>query len=126
MKSFRKQLDGLWAEAVKLRAGYKSEISGTPGRQIGGDAILDAHHIAKKPNYTLRYNLDNGICVTRGEHRSIHGPDEEVWRRKIKHIRGENIYDELALLRYNTMKDKTLCRIYLENEIKKLKNEAGK
>lgn len=122
MKSLKKQCQDLWYEAVKLKAGYKSEISGIPGRQIGGDHILAAHHIAKKPNNVLWFHLMNGICVTQSEHQSIHGKDEELWRRKIMNIKGKDIYEQLALMRYDTMKDLTLCKIYLENEIKRLKS----
>jgi len=64
MNSLRKECDRLWKEAVYLRAGYKSELSGKAGKQIGGDHVLNAHHIIHKPNNYLRYSLDNGICVT--------------------------------------------------------------
>jgi len=126
MKSLRKQLDELWAECVKFRAGYKSEISGTPGRQIGGEAILHAHHLAHKPGNVLRWHLANGICITAGEHKfGAHGPHEEEFRKKVQALRGENIFEVLDMLKYDTMKDKTLCKIYLESEIKRLKGEKS-
>jgi hypothetical protein len=39
------------------------------GERIGG---IQAHHIIKKPNYWLRYSLDNGICLPVYEHEDIH------------------------------------------------------
>lgn len=61
-KPTKKQLDKLWAKAVKLRAGNQSEykiIEGSP---------LHSHHILGKSTLVLRYNLDNGVCVTGGQH----------------------------------------------------------
>lgn len=51
----------LWGQAVKARAGYKSELSGKPGP-------FNSHHIEGKINWWLRFSLENGVCITRGEH----------------------------------------------------------
>ena len=51
----------LWSQAVKARAGYKSEMSGKPGP-------LNSHHIEGKNNWWLRFSLENGVCLTGGEH----------------------------------------------------------
>lgn len=120
-KSLKKQCDDLWILAVKLKAGYKSELSYQEGRQIGGEHILHSHHIARKPNHRLRYELDNGICLTAWEHRyGIHGDHEESYREKIKRVRGEDIYEKLSLLRNAKSKDLRLTKMYLENKIKEL------
>ena len=121
-KSLKKQCDDLWYECVKLKAGYKSEISYKEGRQIGGEYILNAHHIARKPNYRLRYELDNGICLTSGEHHfGIHGKDEEKYRDLIKQAKGQDVYERMSLLRNAKSKDLRLIKIYLEQQIKELK-----
>lgn len=66
-KPTKKELDELWAKAVKLRDGNKSVYSGKTDR-------LNSHHILHKPNYRLRWALDNGITITSGEHRFVaHG-----------------------------------------------------
>ena len=122
-KSLKKQCDDLWGEIIKKRAGYKSELSGIPGIQIDPDNghILDPHHIAKKPNYRLRYSLKNGICLTKWEHKyGIHGEHEEEYRDHIKRVKGKDIYEKLSLLRNGVVKDLTLVKIYLENELRKL------
>ena len=122
-KPLKKQCDKLWTECVKARAGYKSEVSGKEGKQIGGEHVLHAHHIARKPNYRLRYELDNGICLTAWEHRyGIHGDHEEEYREKIKDVRGANIYQQLLPLRNVVKIDLQLVKIYLEQELAKYEN----
>ncbi|KKQ29792.1 MAG: hypothetical protein US46_C0017G0008 [Candidatus Shapirobacteria bacterium GW2011_GWF2_37_20] len=34
-KSLKKACDDLWADIIKAKAGYKSELSGKEGKQIG-------------------------------------------------------------------------------------------
>lgn len=66
----RKSVEALWSECVKARAGYKSEYSGKD------QGPICSHHIFGKPNYSLRFDLDNGICITNGEHSWIaHNPN---------------------------------------------------
>ena len=86
----------LWYEVVKSRAQYKSEVSGIEGKQIGGNATLNAHHVLGRRG-TLLLDLSNGICITQGEHFSAHSPNmttSEEMRAKIYDAliqRGEDI-----------------------------------
>lgn len=74
-KILEDECDRIWAELIKAMAGYKSEISGKLGKQIGGEHILNAHHLRHKPNYRLRYDLEGGVCCTNGEHQfGFHNP----------------------------------------------------
>lgn len=85
----------LWATLVKALAGFRSEISGSPDN-------LQAHHLAGKPNLLLRYiEMDNGICVTSGEHNFgfHHAGNVETYRGYAKKLRGEDVYERLALLK---------------------------
>lgn len=101
-KNLTKKCDKIWKDIILKQAGYRSEVSGLLGRQKGGDQILQAHHIVKKPNYCLRYMIENGICLTMGEHKfGIHGNDEEEWRKKIKRVKGDTIYEDLWKYRYD-------------------------
>jgi len=118
--SLKKQNDDLWAIVVKLRAGGKSEYSGKSGEGV----VLCAHHIAGKVGYRLRYELDNGICLTIGEHGFIaHNSGRyEMFRKFVKRLRGDDIYERLELLRqFKCKTDLKAVKLYLESEIRKLK-----
>lgn len=122
-KSIHKQqedrCDKLWSHAVKLRAGFKSELSGKT-------EYLNSHHILGKASYRLRYELDNGICLTSGEHKFIahHAGRAESFRRKVQELRGWDIYETLYLLKWDQCKtDLNMVEIYLKEAIKKI--EAG-
>jgi len=125
-KKLIKECDSLWSEIILRKAGFRSEISGLPGRQIDKDNghILQAHHIARKPNYRLRYELENGIALTIGEHkRGIHGTDEELYRERIKKVKGKDIYERMSLLRNSSSPSLELIKIYLDDELLKMSEE---
>lgn len=114
-QKLKKHLDDLWRECVKLRASSKSELSDQEG--------VDCHHIARKPNDFLRYDLDNGICLTKWEHRyGIHGNHEEKYRDLIKKVRGEDIYEKLRMRR-NYQCDLKEVELYLKQKLKELKDD---
>ena len=117
-KSLKKECDDLLRELCLLRAKNKSELSGKSD-------ILQVHHLVGKPNYFLRYHLENCIVITIGEHFWIaHNPDRiELFRDKIKAIRGQDIYERLEQYRQlNVKTDLTLIKLYLKQEIEKIKN----
>ena len=100
LKQLKKECNNLWREICFKRAGYKSELSGKEGRQIGGSHIIQVHHIVGKGNYRVRFELENGIVLTQWEHiKGIHGGQSEAYRAKIKEVRGNDIYDRLNYLR---------------------------
>ena len=123
-KSLESQCDDLWYEIIKKRAGYRSELSGVAGKQIGGRTILNAHHIMGKPNIRLLYELDNGICLAHGEHQfGVHhaGRAEEYRTKIIKHI-GLTRWNKLLMLRRGYSKvSLKLIKIYLEQVLGELK-----
>lgn len=92
-KKLYQKIEELWKKAVKLRAGMKSEL--------GGSGVQNhAHHIIGKSTYALRYSLENGICITGGEHMKCHDPDAKValqYQKKCLKVRKID-YDELKLL----------------------------
>lgn len=120
-------LDTLFREICLIRAGYKSELSGTPAEysETSGKVLnLDVHHIVRKPNDRLRYEIENGIVLTNYQHRyGIHGNHEEEYRELIKKVRGQDIYERMAALRWETNTDLKVIKIYLEQTLKELKNE---
>ncbi len=90
-RKLRDQLDKLWAILVKQRAGWKCEKSGET-------TYLNSHHIFSRSNLSVRWDLDNGICLTAGWHllkkESIHkSPIEFIeW---LKGKRGVEWYEDL-------------------------------
>ena len=89
-KQLFNELEKLWSECIKARAHYKSELSGKTER-------LNSHHLIGKPNYLLRFSLENGICITSGEHTfGFHNEGRRrQFERRVKTIRGEDVYDKL-------------------------------
>ena len=128
VKSLKEQCDDIRREIIYLRAGYRSEYSGIPGKKAGGTAILQDHHPAGKANYRLRYDLENGICLTEGEHSWIaHNSNRaEEFRRFVLKKKGAGFFDRMALLENQTGKtDLRMTKIYLENELRKLKGSGN-
>jgi hypothetical protein len=122
-KSLVSQCDELWREIILLKAGNRSEFSGKRADPANG-VYLQAHHILKKPNRRLRYEIENGICLTEGEHYyGMHGGREEEYRRRIQAMRGADIFDRLYLLRNQKPPDMMILKIYLMEELRKLRNQ---
>ena len=119
--NWKKLCDDIWADLIKAKAGHKSEYSGKLGKKAGGDEILHAHHILGKSNYRLRYELDNGISLTAGEHKFIahHTGRQEMFRERIKEIKGQDIYERLKLLKSGISKvDYKMMFLYLKEQLK--------
>jgi len=113
-KLLEAECNKLWSTAIKLKAGNKSELSGkTEG--------LHAHHICGKPNYRLRFEIANGICLTAGEHFYVaHNTGrQEEFRRRVMLLRGADIFDRLYDLKWDQCKsDLSMVKIYLKSKIK--------
>lgn len=115
MKSQKVICDILWSQCIKARARGKSELSGKEGG-------LHAHHIMRKGNYRLRYELENGIALTPGEHYFFaHGSREEEFRDRIIQKIGQEKFDWLKSLRHGCQKtDLKAVEIYLRNKLREL------
>ena len=120
MGSLKKQCDMLWAKCVKAKAGYMSEFSKKTER-------LHAHHIIGKPNYRLRYEIENGVCLTSGEHifGVHHAGRAERYRAMIQALRGDDIFERLSILRNELCKTKLQdVKPYLEAKLKEYEELA--
>jgi len=62
-RKLRDQLDKLWSEIVKQRAGNVCEY-----KTCSKTAHLNAHHIFGRGNLSVRWDLDNGVCLCVGHH----------------------------------------------------------
>lgn len=114
-RNIKQECDKLWSRLIKLRAGNKSELSGKTEN-------LHSHHIFGKPNLRLRYELDNGICLTAGEHKFI--AHHEGRRHKIIELatirNGKKRMRELEMMRSGVSKTNLYqVKLYLQQELKK-------
>jgi len=60
-KTLEKKLDNKWAEAIKVRAGFRCEYCGKREN-------LNSHHIFTRSRKATRWELNNGICLCVGCH----------------------------------------------------------
>lgn len=134
-----KRMDLLWSKIIKAKAEYICEISLELGKDIGGDFILEAHHINGKKNYQLRYSLLNGICLTDIQHNfHAHGNENHArtrhhpyvgrslnkrFRDNVKMLRGADVYEKLQVIKNDRTKvDLEEVEAFLKLELKKYEN----
>lgn len=82
-KYLEDECDALWRKIIKIRAGYKCQIT--------GKTATDAHHIARK-SAAVRWDLKNGIALARKEHDHDH---EAEMNAKIIKVIGQITFNEL-------------------------------
>lgn len=114
-KITKKQVDKVWADCVKARAGYKSEISGKTEN-------LHAHHLRGKSSYRLRYELENGVCCTSGEHFfGFHVTGRrEGYEKMIAAKRRPDLFEYLERLQWD------ICKTKLPEVYEYLKDVLGR
>jgi predicted restriction endonuclease len=56
-----KRLDSVWSKLVKLKAGNKCAV-------CGKQTALNSHHIYSRAKMSLRWSIENGICLCVGHH----------------------------------------------------------
>ena len=129
-KKLRKELDDLWRDVVKLKAGQRCECV-TNGQRcekrgiFGRGTNLNSHHIFGKSNFRVRWDLRNGIALCPGHHTlnndSAH--NASPWFDKmLKKLRGEQEYDDLF---HEAMKDGMAIHHTME-DLEKIKEELTK
>ena len=105
----------LWQQVVKARAGYKSEINCHGG-------IIAGHHILGKSNWWLRFDTENGICLTTGQHYRRHYAAESEKSGihiLILKIIGTRRFNRISLLiRKSGKPDLGMVKIRLQAELK--------
>jgi hypothetical protein len=116
MQPIDKELDNLWSQLVKLKAGNKCE-------KCRRTQNLNSHHLYSRSNRAVRHDPENGCCLCSGCHAlnndSAHKAPADFWEW-IRKKRGETWYQMLRI-RANTVTkhDKKLLKIYLQQELKK-------
>lgn len=112
-------LEKLWSECVKARAGFKSEYSGKTDD-------LNSHHIHGKPSYRLRFELDNGVCITSGEHKFLahHAGREDKFKEWACKLRNFDREKARRLSNNCGGNDLFLVQIYLKQKLKEFKSQC--
>jgi hypothetical protein len=112
--SLKRECDMLWSKCIHARCDGRSELSGVPW------PTLHAHHLLHKPNYRLRYELENGIALTPGEHKwGAHGAGAEEFRDQVIKRIGQEKWDWLKSLRGGCQKtDLNLVKLYLTEKLR--------
>ena len=107
-----KELDVLWSKVIKLRAGMKSEYKHIEG------SYLVAHHITGKNTLARRYALENGVCITTGQHHYVAHNTGRSAKFKAWALAKRGVTEEyLDIISRNTV-DKFAVKLYLEQKIK--------
>jgi len=94
---------------VKIRANYKCEYPG-----CNATNRLNAHHIYSRSNYSVRWSLNNGVCLCSSHHSlgnfSIHkAPINFIeW---LRNDRGEDWYEDLKAEAADEYNNKLLPQI---------------
>lgn len=65
-----KELDELWSQVVRERAGHECEQWKVAGRQCG--EVMNAHHIFSRRHHRTRWDTENGMCLCKGHHMWTH------------------------------------------------------
>ncbi len=113
MKKEIKKLDLLWAQAVKIKG--KCELCGRRD-------YLNAHHIFSRSAKSVRWDLDNGVCLCAGHHTLTNTSAHKapIWFiEEMKKRRGEKWYKDLQTRWAICGKpDYSAIEIYLKNFLK--------
>jgi len=117
-KKLAKECLALWGECVKVKAKHQCEYCKKKEN-------LNAHHFFSRSRQSVRYNIDNGLCLCSGCHslsiNSAHKNPlfkDELLKRKIRTEQWLILLERQA----NTPQkiDLKLEKIYLEQTLKKL------
>ena len=122
-----KALEKLWYKVIKARdkmSVYSWEIY---GKEVTEGLV--AHHILGKSSYRLRFELDNGVTITNGEHHFIaHGARTrqsqfEQWAlNRLPKPRRE----KMMLMKWQTGGvDLDLVKVYLEQKLEEYSGREG-
>ena len=91
--SKKRKLDRLWSTLVKERANHKCEY-------CGKTTHLNSHHIFSRNNHSVRWDLENGVCLCPSHHVlgnfSAHKAPIE-FSEWLKETRGEEWFNNLRV-----------------------------
>ena len=96
----RNYCDKLWSKIIIRNAKGQSEIDGTLQDPESG-VYLQAHHLVGKPHLALRYSIQNGMALTKGQHHFYaHNPGRsESFRKRVIELRGPDTFEYLETIK---------------------------
>ena len=109
------KLDEIWSKIIKLEAKEKCEYCGSTSR-------LNSHHIFSRSNYSVRWSIENGVCLCVKHHlfgvMSAHkAPIEFIeWLRE---KRGDKWYEDLRMKAKVITKLTKPAKLEIYEELKK-------
>ncbi|MBT3206928.1 MAG: hypothetical protein HN704_18320 [Bacteroidetes bacterium] len=119
MKKIDNLLDSAWSLLIKLRADNKCE-------KCYKITYLNSHHIFSRSNKSVRWNIDNGVCLCAGCHAlkndSAH-KDPLTFGEWIKNKRGEKWYQNLMIRAHSVGKLHVFEKEIILKELQKEINE---
>lgn len=92
-KALENKLDTLWAKAVKEKFNNRCAICGT-------DKNLQAAHLWSRRNKTVRWAVENGICLCTRHHLFFAHKEPIAFAKFAQEILGEEVMNELQLKVY--------------------------
>lgn len=109
-KGQEKELDALWARAVKARAGERCEVTLKSGIR------LEAHHFFGRRKKSLRHIVSNGFSLSHDKHRWAEEQPSEFIAWAIK-SRGQGWFDALEIQgrQIKVFKEYSVIKKYLES-----------
>lgn len=102
-----KSMDRLWSIRVREKAGYRCEYCGATPPTVR----LNAHHIFTRRAKSVRWDVDNGICLCAKHH--VYSSEFSahltpcLFHEFVVNLRGEEWYDKLKL-KHRTIKKYTM------------------
>ena len=113
-KRLRSQADVLWFKACLKRYGGKCELT-------NHDYMIQSHHFFPKSSYPmLRYDLDNGVLLTKGLHFNHHQKGDPTVHQRIIDKRGIKWYKKLLKRSHLKLRNSYTTIGYYEKIIKGL------
>jgi hypothetical protein len=132
-KTIRNKCDTAWAELIKIKAGGRCEVCGTPTtkKAIKNKCYsLNSHHVVGRGNLNLRWDIRNGACLCVRHHKfGIYSAHENpIWFINWFKTHRPEDYEYLQNPEFNKFKtwyisDYEKILFELEKELGKLKED---
>ena len=117
--NLEKQMDIAWSLLVKIKAGGRCEY-------CGKSKPLNSHHVFSRANKSVRWRVDNGVCLCVGHHIGVDFSAHKTpttFSKWIVKKRGEQWHDMITLAAHSSGK---YTRFEKEIILKELQNEVAR